>query len=162
MSTCRALLQVFGAISYCQVWVSDRDHRRSLLMRRSSALRALLPLIVLLPSAIAAQSSQSMSSASVPRLIEVVGVFRPADGLPAGPVETVTLSIYADPEGGLPVWQETQTIAVDAQGRYSLLLGATSPDGIPAAVFGREAHWLGTRFERAREVEGSRLRLTSV
>src|SRR5262245_52418738 len=131
-------------------------------MPRSSALRAVLLVLVLVPSAIAAQSSQSVSSAAVPRLIEVTGVFRPADGLPAGPVETVTLSIYADEEGGVPLWQETQTIAMDAQGRYSLLLGATSPDGIPAAVFGSEAHWLGTRFERAREVEGSRMRLTSV
>ena len=63
--------------------------------------------------------------------------------------ETVTLSIYADAEGGAPLWQETQTIAVDAEGRYSLLLGAASPDGIPAAVFGCEAaQWLGTVFER--------------
>ncbi len=100
---------------------------------------------------------------SVPRLIKITGVFRPADGLPVGPVETVTLSIYADPEGGAPLWQETQTIPIDAQGRYALLLGATGPEGIPAAVFGGEAaHWLGTVFERPGEVEGPRTRLTSV
>src|SRR5262245_10657459 len=80
--------------------------RRSLIMRTSSTVRALLLVMVLAPSAIAAQSSQLVSSAAVPRLIEVTGVFRPADGLPAGPTETVTLSIYADPEGGVPVWQE--------------------------------------------------------
>ncbi len=50
-----------------------------------------------------------------------------------------------------------------AQGRYALLLGATQADGIPAAVFGTgEAKWLGTVFERAGEVEGPRVRITSV
>ena len=37
------------------------------------------------------------------------------------------------------------------------------PDGIPAAVFGSgDAQWLGTVFERAGEVEGPRVRITSV
>jgi Chaperone of endosialidase len=129
-------------------------------MRLLSALSSLI--VVLSSSAISAQPSQSVSQ-SVPRLINITGVFRPADGLRAGPVETVTLSIYADPEGGVPLWQETQTVAIDAQGRYSLLLGATGPDGIPAAVLGGDsAHWLGRVFERAGEVEGPRTRLTSV
>jgi hypothetical protein len=132
-------------------------------MRLPCAKRALLALIVLVPTAISAQSSQSVSSTSVPRLINVTGVFQPANGQPAGRVETVTLSIYADQEGGAPLWQETQTIALDAQGRYSLILGATRADGIPAAVFGSgEAKWLGTVFERGGEVEGPRVRLTSV
>ena len=79
----------------------------------------------------------------------------PANGQPAGAVETVTLSIYAEPEGGAPLWQETQTIAIDAQGRYSLLLGATQADGIPAAVFGTgDAKWLGTVFERPAKSKG--------
>ena len=73
-----------------------------------------------------------------------------------------TLSIYADQQGGAPLWQETQTIAIDQEGRYSLLLGATRPEGIPAELFGEAAHWLGTVFERAGEVEGPRTRLTSV
>jgi hypothetical protein len=121
-----------------------------------------LIVVVLFSSAVSAQSAQSVSQ-SVPRLVNITGVFRPADGLHPGPVETVTLSIYADPEGGVPLWQEMQTVAIDAQGRYSLLLGATRPDGIPAAVFGGEtAHWLGRVFERAGEVEGPRTRLTSV
>jgi hypothetical protein len=131
-------------------------------MRLPCAKRALVALIVLSPTAIFAQSSQSVSSTSVPRLINVSGVFRPANGQPSGGVETVTLSIYPEQEGGAPLWQETQTIALDAQGRYSLILGSTQ-GGIPAAVFGSgEAKWLGTVFERAGEVEGRRVRLTSV
>ena len=92
-------------------------------MRLLPATRALLVLIVVFPGAISAQSPPTGSSQSVPRLINVSGVFQPANGQPASAVETVTLSIYADAEGGAPLWQETQTIAIDAQGRYSLLLG---------------------------------------
>ena len=126
-------------------------------------LSVVLLVVVVSASAMSAQSSQSASSQSVPRLINVSGVFQPANGQPASAVETVTLSIYADAEGGAPLWQETQTIAIDAQGRYSLLLGATQADGIPAAVFATgDAKWLGTVFERAGEVEGPRVRITSV
>ena len=132
-------------------------------MRMLSAVRALLFLIIVSPSVVFAQSSPGTSSPNLPRLINIGGVFRPANGQPAGVVETVTLSIYADREGGTPLWQETQTIALDGQGRYSLLLGATVPGGIPAAVFGSgDAQWLGTVFERPGEVEGPRVRITSV
>jgi hypothetical protein len=127
------------------------------------ALRLIIFVCFLSPSLIFAQSSPSASPGSVPHVIKIAGVFHPADGQPAGAVETVTLSIYAEPEGGAPLWQETQTIALDAQGRYSVLLGAMQDGGIPAAVFDAgEAQWLGTRFERAGEVEGPRVRLASV
>src|SRR6476620_7119119 len=97
-------------------------------MRLSSAVRALLRVIFVIflsASAVFAQSSQSVSPASVTRLIKIGGVFHPADGQPAGTVESVTFSIYADPDGGVPLWQETQTIMLDEQGRYTVLLGAT-------------------------------------
>jgi hypothetical protein len=77
-------------------------------------------------------------------------------------MELVTLAIYADAEGGPPLWQETQSLAIDDKGRYALLLGASQSDGIPPAVWTAGAQWLGTRFERAGEIEGPRVRLTSV
>jgi hypothetical protein len=134
-------------------------------MRRLSAVRARVVIFVifLFSSPVFAQSSGPVSAPSVPHLIKIGGVFHPADGQPAGAVETVTLAIYAEPEGGVPLWQETQTIALDAQGHYTVLLGAMQDGGIPAAVFGAgEAQWLGTRFERGGEVEGPRIRLASV
>jgi hypothetical protein len=113
------------------------------------------------PAAAFGQSAQE-PSASVPRLINITGAFRPADGQPPAGVETVTLAIYADEQGGTPLWQETQTVTLDDRGRYALLLGATS-GGIPPEIFGSTApHWPGTRFERPGEVEGQRVRLTSV
>jgi hypothetical protein len=124
--------------------------------------RGLVAILFLCLSPLTALAQVSQEP-SVPRLINITGVFRPADGQPPAAVETITLAIYADATGGAPVWQETQTIAIDAQGRYSLLLGASSPDGIPASVFASDApQWLGTRFEHPGEVEGPRTRLTSV
>src|SRR3954469_8075328 len=125
---------------------------------------ALLIVVLLsLPTSVALAQSDQQPTASVPRLINITGGFRPADGQPPATVETVTLSIYAEQAGGTPLSQETQTVTVDERGRYSLLLGATHTGGIPLEVFGSaEAHWLGTRFERPGEVDGPRVRLTSV
>ena len=83
--------------------------------------------VVLSPVTSVAQSSQVTPSVQMPRLVNISGVFRPADGQPPAAVEAVTLSIYAEPEGGTPLWQETQSVALDAEGRYTLLLGATTP-----------------------------------
>ena len=95
-------------------------------MRLLSAMSALI-VVVLSASAVSAQSTPAPTSESVPRLVTITGVFRPVDRQPAGRFETVTLSLYAEKEGGTPLWQERQTIAIDAQGRYSLLLGREQP-----------------------------------
>jgi hypothetical protein len=128
-------------------------------MRPLFAALTFLTVLLLMPFGVLAQEP----AVSVPRLININGAFRPADGQPPAAVETVTLAIYAEQQGGAPVWQETQTVTIDDRGRYSLLLGATTSGGIPPDIFGsNEAHWLGTRFERAGEVEAPRVRLTSV
>ena len=100
---------------------------------------------------------------TVPRLIQITGVFQPVDGQPPAPVEIVTLSIYEEPDGGLPVWQEQQTVAIERTGRFTLLLGGTYPEGIPAEVFGSgQAQWMSLLFERAGEAEQARVRIASV
>ena len=120
-------------------------------------LRVALSSVLLLSPMVARAQDQS-----VPRLINITGVFRPADGQPPAATETITLSVYADQNGGTPLWQETQTVALDDRGRYTVVLGAAHADGIPAAVFAAGAQWLGTVFTRPGEVEGPRVRLTSV
>ena len=50
-------------------------------MRLLSAMSSII-IVMLSISAIIAQSLQSLSSQSVPRLINVTGVFRPANGQP--------------------------------------------------------------------------------
>ena len=106
-------------------------------------------------------SVPSATVMTVPRLVLVTGTFIPATGLPAAPVETVTLAVYAEETAGAPLWQEMQNVVVDKAGRFSLLFGATQPDGIPRQVFvSGEAQWLGLQF--AGEGERPRTRITSV
>jgi hypothetical protein len=101
--------------------------------------------------------------APVPRVVWFNGSFRPADGLAIAPLETVTLAIYRDQEGGEPLWQETQSVAIGRDGRYDLLLGSATPDGLPIGLFlNGGARWLGVRFNRAGESEQPRVLVTSV
>jgi len=46
-------------------------------------------------------------------------------------------------EGGSPLFVETQNLQVDEQGRYTVLLGATQPDGLPLDLFtsGKPGGW---------------------
>ena len=57
--------------------------------------------------------AQSTASDAVPRVIKITGVFRPADGQPPPASKPSPLSIYADERAGRPLWQETQSVAVD-------------------------------------------------
>jgi hypothetical protein len=110
-----------------------------------------------------AQSPQSSVTPAVPRVMHVTGVFQPANGQPAHSVETVTVAIYEQERGGTPLWEETQQVVVDSNGRYSILLGAARPDGLPLDLFASgEARWLGRRFERGGEREQPRVLLASV
>lgn len=89
-------------------------------------------------------SATSPSSVTVPRLIKFSGVLRDLSGKPlAGPVD-VTFSIYQNQGDAAPLWQETQTLTLDEQGRYTVLLGAMRPEGLPLELFtSGEARWLG-------------------
>jgi len=129
-----------------------------------AALAATLVLSIA-PSVARAQSSTSSSSpsVSVPRLINLSGIFRPADGQAVGAAETVTFAVYAEETGGAPIWQETQQVTPDASGRYTVLLGATQADGVPLDVFASGgARWLGMIWTRGDENQGRRSRLTFV
>jgi hypothetical protein len=111
----------------------------------------------------APQPTQAAPSMSVPRLVNISGEFRPADGGRPAAFETLTLGIYADEMGGAPLWQETQRVAIDSLGIYTVLLGATEREGVPLHVFGSgEARWLGITWSRAGEAEAPRTRLASV
>jgi hypothetical protein len=132
-------------------------------------MRVIAPVFVAMAMALSSpigllgQSAQPPSSVSVPRLVSVTGVYRPADGQPPPAGTVVTLLIYADEQGGAPLWQETQNVVLDKSGHYSLLLGAAQADGIPLEVFASgDARWLALHFAGLGEVEGARTRITSV
>jgi hypothetical protein len=95
--------------------------------------------------------------------MRVAGTFKPTNPMPMADVEVVTLSIYGSETDSVPLWQESQQVRVDGEGRYALLLGSTTAEGLPREVFASgEARWLGIHFERPGEVDQPRTRLTSV
>jgi hypothetical protein len=123
--------------------------------------------LVLLSSFLTGISAQPAPTTTplttVPRLVRISNTFHPANGLATAPVEGVTLSIYREEQGGAPLWQETQNVTVDAEGRYTALMGSTLNDGMPLELFtAGEPRWLGVQFQRTGEVEQPRVLLTSV
>ena len=99
------------------------------------------------PASPAAIGISPQQQAAVPRLIKFNGTLRDLAGKPiVGPAD-VTFALYTDEAGGPPLWFETQTVQASSLGRYTVLLGAMTPAGIPMELFtSGEAHWLGLRY----------------
>ena len=118
-----------------------------------------------------AHAQQPQPTAAVPKLVRFSGSFRlangpangPADGTPGHTMESVTLSVYRDQAGGDTLWHEIQNVVVDADGHYSVLMGATQNQGMPLDLFTPgEPRWLATQFNRPGEAEQPRVLLVSV
>jgi len=94
-------------------------------------------------------SSGPASVAAVPRLIKFSGAVRDARGEPLGNVAVrLTFAVYSEQQGGAALWVESQVAQLDEQGHYSVLLGATRADGLPAELFpAGKARWLGVQVE---------------
>lgn len=112
------------------------------------------------------EAARLAPQASVLRLIRFSGQLKAAETtLPVGgwsrtaPVG-ITFALYADQEGGTPLWLETQNVEVDPEGRYTALLGVTSAEGLPLELFtSGEARWLEiTGRGRLRHVVGQVVR----
>jgi hypothetical protein len=109
----------------------------------------------------AASPAPSASVAEVPRLIKFSGTLLDVQDRPmAGPVG-VTFALHAQQTGGAALWLETQNVKPDANGVYTVLLGANSANGVPAELFASgEARWLEVQVER--QAEQPRVLLVSV
>ncbi|OFV99304.1 MAG: hypothetical protein A3F68_06735 [Acidobacteria bacterium RIFCSPLOWO2_12_FULL_54_10] len=84
------------------------------------------------------------AAAGFPRVIQYSGELRDSGGQALVGVQGVTLAIYASQRGGAALWMETQNVAADATGRYTVLLGSATSAGLPVELFaGNEARWLG-------------------
>ena len=85
-------------------------------------------------------------SGEVPRVVRFSGVVKDWNGKAATGVVGLTCSLYELPEGGSPLWVGTETVELDEQGRYTGLLGATFPDGLPLDLFtSGKTLWLGVQ-----------------
>ena len=101
--------------------------------------------------------------AGVPRLVRFGGVLKDAAGKPHTGIVGITFAIYAESSGGAPIWQETQNVQLDQQGRYAIFLGASIPQGIPQDLFASaEPRWLSVQAQLPEEGERPRVLLVSV
>jgi hypothetical protein len=102
---------------------------------------------------LAAQSTGSGSTSSqVPPLVNFNGVLAGANGKPLTGTVGVTFYLYQEQQGGAPLWLETQNVQADKTGHYSVALGSTTSQGLPATVFASgEARWLGVQVHGQEE-----------
>jgi hypothetical protein len=120
-------------------------------------------LIMACSAALALAQPAAKTTTAVPRLVKFGGTLTDAGGKPLSGVVGVTFALYQEPEGGAAIWMETQNVQASANGEYSVLLGATRNEGIPAEAFGAGQRWLGVQIQGTEvEPERPRVLLTSV
>jgi len=122
-----------------------------------------LLLIEIIPAFSQCPGDAKSCLAGVPRIMKYTGVLKDAGGNSRAGTLGVTFTIYGEPNGGTPLWQETQNVQVGDGGRYSVLLGSASLEGLSPALFSSgDPRWLGVRVEAPGELEQARIRLVSV
>jgi len=90
----------------------------------------------------------------IPTLVSYSGVLADSAGNPLSEVTGVTFLLYKDQRGGIPLWLETQNIRPDSSGHYTVTLGATEHEGLPADLFTNgEARWLAVQVSGQAEQE---------
>jgi hypothetical protein len=108
-----------------------------------------------------AAASPAGTGAAIPMMVNFTGTLTDSSSKPLTGTVGVTFSLYNDQEGGSPLWLETQNVAPDASGRYSVILGSATSQGLPADLFtSGQARWLGVQAQG--QAEQSRVMLLSV
>jgi hypothetical protein len=116
--------------------------------------------VCLLGLTVAAQQSTSASASAVPNLITYGGVLKDAGGRVLVTLTGVTFLLYRDQQGGAPLWMDTQNVAPDKSGHYTVQLGASSQHSLPSDLFkSGEARWLALQI--AGEAEQERVMLVA-
>jgi len=129
-------------------------------LSRTAALTLTLGLP--LSSAVAQNASSGVSApAAVPSLINYSGMLSDLNGKPQSGIKGVTFLLYQDQQGGAPLWLETQNVRADKNGRYTVTLGSSNIEGLPADVFASgQARWLAVQV--AGQPEQPRVLLVAV
>lgn len=121
---------------------------------------AISVILIALLSFPASMSSQQ-AAAVVPNVINYSGVLTDLNGKPLTGIQGVTFLLYANQQGGAPLWLETQNITPAENGQYSATLGATTSQGLPADIFSSgQARWLAVQI--ANQAEQPRVLLVAV
>jgi len=94
----------------------------------------------------AQQPAAASATVAVPSIMNFNGVLTGVNGKPLTGIVGVTFYLYQESQGGAPLWMETQNVQPDKFGHYSVGLGSTSTQGLPANIFATgEARWLGVQ-----------------
>ncbi len=120
---------------------------------------------LMLPNVLFGQCAAESAACAqpVPHLVKITGTLKETVSSARPGVISIKFSIYADAAGVTPLWQEVQNIAVDSQGRYEVMLGATANEGIPVDLFNSgEPRWLGVQAVLPGSEEQHRVLLVSV
>src|SRR5580698_10747321 len=106
-------------------------------------------------------AQQSITSAIVPPVVKFGGVLTDVNGKPTTGTVGITFSLYKESQGGAALWVETQNVTLDKTGHYAVMLGSSTSQGLPPALFASgEARWLGVQVQG--EAEQPRTVLMSV
>ena len=115
-------------------------------------IRLLAVVVVLSGISTLGHAQSSATATPVPNLVNYAGTLKDSGGHPIQSVTGVTFSLYAQEEGGVPLWLETQTVQADGRGNYNVQLGATKAEGLPLELFtSSTARWLGVRINGGAE-----------
>src|SRR5580692_12150920 len=114
-------------------------------LRVACVVIGFLSLVSLTVSQTSAQISTQTASA-LPRLVRFAGTVKDLNGSPMTGIVGITFALYSEKTGGSPLWLETQNATADGTGHYTVLLGSTKPEGLPAELFTSEqARWVGVQ-----------------
>lgn len=87
----------------------------------------------------------------VPPLMNFSGVLTDG-GRPITQETAVTFLLYKESQGGSPLWMESRNVKPDRAGHHSVMLRATSSQGLPAEIFvADQAHWLAVLVQGQEE-----------
>jgi hypothetical protein len=105
-----------------------------------------------IPRTAAQQLAAISANVAVPPIVKFSGVLADVNHKPLTGAIGVTFYLYQESQGGAPLWMETQNVQADKAGHYSVALGSTSSQGLPANVFATgEARWLGVQVQGQEE-----------
>ncbi|ABF43089.1 hypothetical protein Acid345_4089 [Candidatus Koribacter versatilis Ellin345] len=98
------------------------------------------------------EAAATVAQPTVPRLIRFAGQIAPEAAPSSTVARGITFSLYRSENDTSALWTETQNVSLEKDGKYTVLLGATKSEGLPADIFtSGEAQWLGIRVEGSHE-----------
>src|SRR5579885_2467143 len=119
---------------------------------RSSALALLFCL---------AAVSISAQTTAVPRLIHFTGIIKNLDGSAHTGSSVLKFTLYDREQDGAALWTESQTLSLDEEGHYSVLLG--SVNALPLGLFASgKSLWLQVELVGQSATEQPRVLMVSV